>query len=287
MTINEVLDKATILTEKEEQKLLKEIAKIYAVTYKEAKAILSNFVNSNSKDGKIDIVSANKYGRSDKVQNDLLLKVKFAQDMANKEIDKHLNAVYKNNYYFTGYAIEGASGTTVINKTINNDILGEALKTPLDKLAIQTNADKVKQNIKTDIIVGIQQQKSLTEVADMVKKSLETNANNAVRIAQTEQTRVMNQARFAVAEKAQNKGVEVFKVWDARLDRKTRPSHSKLDGDAIPLDEKFSNGLMYPADPSGEAKEVVNCRCSLTFITGDGQLAKDYEDYQEWLKNLK
>ena len=31
----------------------------------------------------------------------------------------------------------------------------------------------------------------------------------------------------------------------------------------VDVEEKFSNGLMYPGDPNGMAKEVVNCRCAL------------------------
>ena len=73
----------------------------------------------------------------------------------------------------------------------------------------------------------------------------------------------------------------------AILDRKTRPSHSRLDGDAIPMKSKFKNGLRYPGDPQGEAKEVVRCRCDLTFITGDGSLQEDYISYQEWLEGIK
>lgn len=37
----------------------------------------------------------------------------------------------------------------------------------------------------------------------------------------------------------------------------------KVDGEIREIDEKFSNGLMFPGDPSGGAAEVVNCRCSL------------------------
>ena len=36
-----------------------------------------------------------------------------------------------------------------------------------------------------------------------------------------------------------------------------------VDGEIRALDEKFSNGLMYPGDPSGSAAEVINCRCVL------------------------
>jgi hypothetical protein len=36
-----------------------------------------------------------------------------------------------------------------------------------------------------------------------------------------------------------------------------------VDGEIRELDKKFSNGLMFPSDPSGGAAEVINCRCAL------------------------
>ena len=63
--------------------------------------------------------------------------------------------------------------------------------------------------------------------------------------------------------KAKDKGADVVKQWDATLDSSTRESHVKVDMEIRELDEKFSNGLMYPGDPGGGAAEVVNCRCAL------------------------
>lgn len=63
--------------------------------------------------------------------------------------------------------------------------------------------------------------------------------------------------------KARERGADVVKQWDATMDANTRESHQMVDGEIRELDEKFSNGLMYPGDPSGNAAEVINCRCIL------------------------
>ena len=55
----------------------------------------------------------------------------------------------------------------------------------------------------------------------------------------------------------------MVKQWDSTLDARTRDSHAQIDGEIKELDEKFSNGLMFPGDPNGAAAEVVNCRCAL------------------------
>ena len=68
--------------------------------------------------------------------------------------------------------------------------------------------------------------------------------------------------RFTRQFSGQAKGADVVKQWDATLDGRTRDSHRRVDGEIRELDEKFSNGLMFPGDPSGGAAEVVNCRCT-------------------------
>jgi hypothetical protein len=46
-----------------------------------------------------------------------------------------------------------------------------------------------------------------------------------------------------------------------------RDSHAAVDEETtdnpIPAMQEFSNGLMFPNDPSGPAEEVIQCRCSL------------------------
>lgn len=56
------------------------------------------------------------------------------------------------------------------------------------------------------------------------------------------------------------------KRWVAVMDSRTRASHADLNGEVRPVDEPFSNGLMYPSDPSGPPEEVYNCRCSIEWV---------------------
>ena len=43
-----------------------------------------------------------------------------------------------------------------------------------------------------------------------------------------------------------------------------RRDHRRMDGETVPIDAKFSNGLRFPRDPDGPADEVINCRCVCT-----------------------
>ena len=57
-----------------------------------------------------------------------------------------------------------------------------------------------------------------------------------------------------------------YKTWHVTNPAVARPSHKAINGQTVPIDAKFSNGLMQPCDPNcDDASEVVNCHCFLTF----------------------
>ncbi|ETT31551.1 phage mu protein f [Paenibacillus sp. FSL R5-192] len=61
------------------------------------------------------------------------------------------------------------------------------------------------------------------------------------------------------------------KKWRSASGTRTRKSHRKVNGQVVPLDEPFKvvdSKLMYPGDPSGEANEIVSCRCAMQFVIG-------------------
>lgn len=86
--------------------------------------------------------------------------------------------------------------------------------------------------------------------------------SRAKTITRTEGHRIQNTASRNAALEAKAHGADLLKKWDASLDGRTRDSHRQVDGEIKELDEKFSNGLMFPGDPNGGAAEVVNCRCT-------------------------
>jgi hypothetical protein len=58
------------------------------------------------------------------------------------------------------------------------------------------------------------------------------------------------------------------KIWRTG-GRNPRPSHKAQDGEAVSLDDVFSNGLRWPGDGSGRTEELVNCNCTLDYARGD------------------
>jgi len=84
-------------------------------------------------------------------------------------------------------------------------------------------------------------------------------------IAQTEMISASNQASTYAAEST---GLEYRKYWSTSHLEHVRDSHMSAEQESISReglkpDETFGNGLLYPGDPSGEASEVINCRCTI------------------------
>lgn len=121
----------------------------------------------------------------------------------------------------------------------------------------------LKRKITAQISRGVASGLTYRQMAQQLAGETRIGFNNAVRIARTEGHRIQCQAGMDACYKAQEKGCDVLKQWDATLDGNTRESHSQVDGEIRDLDKPFSNGLMFPGDPSGGAAEVINCRCAL------------------------
>ncbi|MFJ3812278.1 phage portal protein [Streptomyces sp. NPDC090073] len=58
------------------------------------------------------------------------------------------------------------------------------------------------------------------------------------------------------------------KIW-VTGGRNPRPSHKAQNGEAVSLDDVFSNGLRWPGDGQGKTEELVNCNCTLDYARGD------------------
>ena len=121
----------------------------------------------------------------------------------------------------------------------------------------------LKKRIANNVSRGIATASEYKVIARNIAADSNVGFNRAMRIARTEGHGVQVQAAVDVQHKAKEKGADIVKQWDAALDKRTRDSHRQVDGEIRELDEKFSNGMMYPSDPAGGAAEVVNCRCAL------------------------
>lgn len=89
--------------------------------------------------------------------------------------------------------------------------------------------------------------------------------NRALRIAQTE----MNSAANWGSLQAGIAAGMTRKYWITAGDRRVRDQHAPLNGETVPIDVPFSNGLMYPSQPGVPgvpASQVISCRCQVGYL---------------------
>lgn len=180
-------------------------------------------------------------------------------------IDKYLKSCYEAGYIGTMYDI-AKQGVPII-APIDQAAAVKAILTDskivegyYNRLGV--NYAKLKKTITQEISRGIASGLPYSDIARNINNVSSSGLYNAKRIARTEGHRIQQTSSRDAQYAAKKKGCDVVKQWDASLDGRTRDSHARVDGEIRELDEKFSNGLMFPGDPSGSAAEVINCRCT-------------------------
>ncbi len=179
-------------------------------------------------------------------------------------IDKYLHNCYETGYIGTMYDI-AKQGIPVI-VPIDQAAAIKAILTDskvsgglYNRLGVDVG--KLKKTITQEISRGIATGMGYGDIARNIRNVSGAPMSRTKTIARTEGHRIQQTSAVNAQQKAKAKGADVLKQWDAALDGRTRDSHRQVDGEIKELDEKFSNGLMFPGDPNGGAAEVINCRC--------------------------
>ena len=146
--------------------------------------------------------------------------------------------------------------------------------------ASQKTKAKVDKDINLILIMGYNSGWGHKEISKRLQKRFnELSSYEARRIAQTEinTTRNMVQYNCLVDDEME------YKIWMAARDSRVRPSHKNVDREIVPINETFSNGLMYAGEKvEGKIKEWINCRCSIAaYIIPMGYEAPAFFPFRE------
>lgn len=180
-------------------------------------------------------------------------------------IDKYLNGCYETGFIGTMYDIAGQNIPLIIpidQAAAVKAILTDSKVSNGLYTALGVDVAKLKKTITQEISRGIASSLPYKDIARNISNVSGAPLSRAKTIARTEGHRIQQTSSRDAQYAAKAKGADVVKQWNAALDGRTRDSHRRVDGEIRELDEKFSNGLMFPGDPSGSAAEVVNCRCT-------------------------
>ena len=183
-----------------------------------------------------------------------------------KSIDEYMNKSYETGYIGSLYDLHGQGIPLIMPIDQKQVVKAVYTDSKISKKLYEKLGEDVaflKKRIANNLSRGIATADSYSHIARNIAADSNVGFNRAMRIARTEGHRIQAQSAFDAQHRAKEKGADVVKQWDAALDKRTRESHARVDGEIRELDEKFSNGLMYPGDSKGGAAEVVNCRCAL------------------------
>lgn len=114
------------------------------------------------------------------------------------------------------------------------------------------------KQLSKELSEGVAQGEDFNKIADRIDGKVdEISKGRARTIARTETHSAQQKAGF---EAYRDVGVPE-KTWIATF-MNTRDWHIELDGETVPIDKPFSNGLMAPG-LDGPAEEVINCQCQI------------------------
>ncbi len=129
------------------------------------------------------------------------------------------------------------------------------------EIRVQKINDTIINNIRHQLLRGMDEGETLTELQDRIRHTFNTTRSQARTIARTESAQTVNGARQLAMEA---EGIEQ-QEWITSNDAHVRPEHQALDGDIKPTGESFVRGitLRYPGDLQAPARQVINCRCTV------------------------
>lgn len=318
------LDAGQAETNKLIDKVEKRVNKEYSQATKDMQKKLNNYLKSFEKKDKEQqkaladgLITNQQYkdwrygqimvGQRWQEQLDVLSKdLENSRQIAMNIVSGELPSAYAIGHNYGTYLVENGSKLNTSYTLYDRDTVSKLIKDRPKLLPDPTKGSKTQMALKekqiqkwskakmtSAIAQGVLQGEAIPKIAERLRTVTDMSYRASIRNARTMLTSSENLGRQASFERAQDMGIEMQKQWMATLDDRTRDSHALMDGERVDIDESFSNGLDYPADPSGDPEEVYNCRCTMvTAIKGFEKAITDFDlseneklhgmTYEEW-----
>lgn len=194
------------------------------------------------------------------------LRLANTNEIAAKYINDQVPAIYATNYNFIAPELEniGIKWTLRDEYTVRN-----LIRDTIPERHINYAKDMLwnKKQINSAVLQGILQGESIPKISKRLLPIVGNNKTSAIRTARTSVTGAENRGRLDRYHDYEDQGVVMGKVWLATPDGRTRDWHISMDGQEVPVNESFIDGLgnelEYPGDPGAPGETVYNCRCSM------------------------
>ena len=281
-------DKAHILTDKKLEEMERHLSAIYSEAQKDIQKKADEYFDKFKKadEEKRKLVKQGKltdkeyktwrqnkimYGkRFTAMKEDIAKQLLNVNQTATAYINGELPEVYTLNYNALAETVDGVGGysfTLTDRDTVKHLATTDKSLLPFRELDPAKDIPWNMKKINGQVLQGIIQGESIPNISKRIMNVQKMNKESAVRSARTIVTGAECKGRFDSYERSESDGIILEKEWVETNDGRTRHSHRHkpqgVGGEVVGIHEAFSNGLMFPGDPSGEASEIYQCRCTI------------------------
>ena len=135
--------------------------------------------------------------------------------------------------------------------------------------------ETTRRYIEKIIALNLDENLGIPLIAKEIRR-LDKSSFTKYRSATIARTETHNAASYANQKIVESMAIpNMQKQWMTTQDDRSRDMHLAVNGTRVALDEDFTVGglpMAYPGDPRGGAKNVINCRCVLLYVTPDDDL---------------
>ena len=249
-----------------EKRIASETWKIYNSLEEKNRALLEFYIDASenvkdelyrlaekhSKDGVLSLSEMHKQNRlaelNRKFEKIIEELGRTTEKFSNKNMQNGFRGVYKNTAYAMGDADFSMPNKKLMEKLLNTPWRGDTFSGRLWK-----NQKRLAVSLNDLLLVGLQQGKTVTEIAVMLHNRMGQGFNECHRLVRTEIMHYMNDASLRRYEDA---GIEYVQIW-AAVDERTCDTCGSYHGKIYPIDK-------CPAVPLH-----ANCRCTILPVVDD------------------
>lgn len=262
MTHKERLERAAKL----EREYLRKGKEEYNQAFSEIEKELIYFGDKYGVNGKLNRNQSTKYDRDKTLEKSIIAILGAVTIMNSQTIGAYAATQYEFNFTAQKEIIEQVAKRPVSYYFKKRKDIIDELITGLDRVSLLDNNQQLKNKVARAIQQGITQGKTVRQTSKLVQLQMNSNAKDATRIVTTETGKAIGAGQFDSMQGAISRGIDLKKQWKQNWSLHPRETHARLDGEIRDVNEPFSNGLMYPVDPTGDPSETINCHCTMVEI---------------------
>lgn len=264
----------------------REILRMYKQSRDNIRLFIADLFMKYGHDGKLDMAELNKYGRLQKLEEQIQEEVKQLAKSEVKTMGIILGGMVAITYYKTAYNIEKSFGVgikfDILKKEFIDEIVNRNWSGTMFSERIWDNVNALAKNLKGELYRGIMEGESIDKMARRINKQFNSKSYQSQRLIRTESARVISDAQEKIY---QDSGVVKYVEYVATLDNRTSEVCRNRDGKRWKVDDPTKPKI--PAHP--------NCRSTWIPIISDGYKPKKrkdnetkeiikYKNYDEWYK---